>query len=452
MYLTLLSLKINPIMTSLQSIINNNYFQGYSYSYPHKSTYRPLEKPRLLSDVWANENKEQLFLYLHVPFCEMRCGFCNLFTMANPKMEHESPFIESLERQAIEVKKALGKANFNRLAIGGGTPTFLSLSDLERLFFVITNIMGTEVQSIPSSIEMSPKTVSKEKLALLKEQGINRASIGVQSFLLEETKALGRPQKTKEVQQALQIIRDSGIPEMNIDLIYGMAGQTQQSWQYSLEQSIAFQPEEIFLYPLYVRPLTGLGIKEQAWNDHRLNLYRFGRDFLLGNGYEQVTLRIFRNKSAPVTPTPPYNSPEDGMVGLGVGARSYTKNFHYSSDYAVGRKGVKNIIHDYNQQTSAQFQHTIYGTHLSLEEQKRRYVIKSLLEGTHLDFDAYNNFFGSHALIDLPTLEELYTLALAPREPHKLQLNAAGLELSDVIGPWLYSKKVKEMMKAFELV
>ncbi|BDS13267.1 STM4012 family radical SAM protein [Aureispira anguillae] len=439
-------------MTKLKSIISDNYFQGYSYSYPHKSTYRPLKEARSLKEVWANENKERLFLYLHIPFCEMRCGFCNLFTMANPKTTHESPFIQALERQAIQVKEALGASNFNRLAIGGGTPTFLSLPDLERLFFIINDIMGAKTSAIPSSIEMSPKTASKEKLALLKAQGISRASIGVQSFLLEETKALGRPQTTAEVVKALKIIRNSGIPEMNIDLIYGMAGQNKQSWQYSLEQSIAFQPEEIFLYPLYVRPLTGLGLKEKEWNDHRLNLYRFGRDFLLSQGYEQVTLRIFRNKKAAKMPAPPYNSPEDGMVGLGVGARSYTKNFHYSSEYAVGRKGVKNIIHDYNQQTKEQFQSVIYGTYLSLEEQKRRYIIKSLLEGAYLDFKAYYNFFGSLPLEDVPELEELYSLDLAPKAAHQLQLNAAGLELSDVIGPWLYSNSVKEMMQKFELI
>lgn len=438
-------------MAKLQSIINDNFFQGYAYSYPHKSSYRPFENPLSLKEVWSEENKERLFLYVHVPFCEMRCGFCNLFTIANPKETHESPFTQSLERQATEVKAALGDANFNRLAIGGGTPTFLTTKDLERLFFILEDIMGADLLSIPSSVEMSPKTASVEKLALLKEKGTTRASIGVQSFLLEETKALGRPQQTAEVQQALQTIKDSGIPEMNIDLIYGMAGQTLSSWQYSLEQSIAFQPEEIFLYPLYVRPLTGLGLKEKAWNDHRLNLYRFGRDFLLSKGYEQVTMRIFRNTKAPTMPAPPYNSPEDGMVGLGVGARSYTKKLHYSSEYAVGRKGIKNIIHNYNEKTAEDFQKVLYGTRLSLEEQQRRYVIKSILEGQHLDFAAYYQFFGTNALDDLPELQELYALNLAPKENHKLQLNQTGLELSDVIGPWLYSDQVCTMMQGFEL-
>lgn len=434
-------------MTDLKSIIKDNYFQGYSYSYPHKSAYRPLEPTRQLSNLWEKENKENLFLYVHIPFCEMRCGFCNLFTMANPKDTHESPFIHALERQTRQVNDALGATSFARLAIGGGTPTFLSIQDLERLFFLIKNVMGVK-NGIPTSVEMSPKTAAPEKLALLQENGTTRASIGVQSFILEETKALGRPQKTTEVQQALKDIKDSGIPEMNIDLIYGMDGQTTKSWQYSLEYTVDYQPEEIFLYPLYVRPLTGLGLKEKAWNDHRLMLYRYGRDLLLDRGYEQITMRLFRNKNLKKVDAPPYQSTENGMVGLGVGARSYTRDFHYSSDYAVGRKGVQHIIHDYN--NNQNFQEVNYGTSVDLEEQKRRYIIKSLLEGSHLDFNRYNNFFGTDALLDFPQLTQLYEMQLAAQDKDILKLNLAGLELSDVIGPWLYSKKVKAMMEDFE--
>lgn len=426
-------------------------FQGYAYSYPHKSSYRPLHTPRPLKEVWAEEAKQQLFLYVHVPFCEMRCGFCNLFTVANPKASQQSPFVRSLARQAVQVKAALGESQFARLAIGGGTPTFLSVADLEQLFAVLAQTMGATLGAIPASVEMSPKTSHPEKLALLHEKGVSRASIGVQSFLLEETKALGRPQRTQEVVKALQQIKDSDIPELNIDLIYGMAGQTQASFQYSLEQSIAFAPEEIFLYPLYVRPLTGLGLQGKAWDDHRKALYRFGRDFLEQHGYEQVTMRIFRQKTATAMPTPPYNSPEDGMVGLGVGARSYTRGFHYSSAYAVGRKSIQSIIHAYNEQSDANFSKVHYGVDLPLEEQQRRYVIKSLLEGQYLDLKAYQLFFGSNALVDLPQLQALLDLDLAQHQHQSIQLNRAGIELSDVLGPWLYSEAVQAAMQAFEL-
>jgi oxygen-independent coproporphyrinogen-3 oxidase len=438
--------------TLAEAIQSRNYFQGYAYSYPHKSSYRVLEQPRRLQEIWQTENKQQLFLYVHVPFCEMRCGFCNLFTTANPKAHLEQPFLSSLQLQAAQVKQALGaEARFNRVAIGGGTPSFLSLTDLEGLLNVVQEQMGLHNRAVPFSVELSPKTTSPEKLALLHQHGTNRASIGVQSFLLEETKALGRPQRPEEVRQALTWIRQSAIPSMNIDLIYGMAGQTTASWQRSLEETLAFEPEEIFLYPLYVRPLTGLGKREQDWNDHRLNLYRFGRDFLLSKGYEQVTMRIFKRQNSPQEDLPPYNSPEDGMVGLGVGARSYTRAFHYSSDYAVGRKGVQQIIHDYHTKTAQDFAVADYGVTLNQQEQQRRYVIKSLLEGQYLDVATYERFFGSNPLQDLPELQQLEALDLLAPATNRLQLNSAGLECSDIIGPWLYSAAVKAKMNAFEL-
>ncbi len=443
------SLYLFAMLSLVERLKTRNFFQGYSYSYPHKSSYRLLEEPRGLQEIWTDEAKERLFLYIHVPFCEMRCGFCNLFTTANPKADLEQPFISSLLRQATQVRTALGSnAQFNRVAIGGGTPSFLSLQDLEQLLNVVHQTMGLGNLSVPFSVELSPKTTTPEKLALLRAQGTTRASIGVQSFLLEETKALGRPQRPAEVRQALRWISDSGIPSKNIDLIYGMAGQTRASWQRSLEEALAFAPEEIFLYPLYVRPLTGLSKRAQDWNDHRLHLYRFGRDFLLQKGYEQVTLRIFRRQDMPELALPPYNSPEDGMVGLGVGARSYTRRFHYSSDYAVGRKGVQSIIHAYHQKTASAFAQADYGVTLNAEEQRRRYVIKSLLEGDSLDLAAYQRFFGSAALSDLPELYQLQELGLLAEAGERWQLNSAGLERSDVIGPWLYSATVQEKMQA----
>ncbi len=435
----------------MRQYIQDNYFQSYAYSYPHKSAYRLLEPAQSLESIWAEEKKNALFLYLHIPFCEMRCGFCNLFTIANPDKTYESPYLSALYRQAAQTKAALNHFSFARLAIGGGTPTFLNIKDLERLFLLVHDFLGLQRAAIPISVEMSPKTAEAEKLALLQEMGTTRASIGVQSFLLEETKALGRPQKKEELQYALKTIKDSGIAEMNIDLIYGSEGQSIGSWAYSIEAAMDYQPEEIFLYPLYVRPLTGLGMKEKEWNDHRLALYRAGRDLLLSNGYEQKTMRLFRRKGAVIVEGPQYHPAEDPMLGLGVGARSYTRNLHYSSEYAVSRGELKNIIHDYNQRSAKEFSYVDYGIRLDTGEQKRRYIIKSLLEGGGLSMPNYTRFFDSKVFSDFPRLYELLNDDLANiDDEQQLKLNLQGLELSDVIGPWLYSEAVQELMGAFD--
>src|SRR5262249_53268331 len=146
---------------------------------------------------------------------------------------------------------------------------------LEKLFDLAADF-GVE-PGIPLSVETSPATAEPEKLALLRERGVTRVSIGVQSFVDAEAKGAGRPQKTAEVVAALDNLRAANFPTLNIDLMYGLPGQTSASWRFSLEQALSYGPEELYLYPLYVRPLTGLGRADRDWHDHRLNLYREGR-------------------------------------------------------------------------------------------------------------------------------------------------------------------------------
>src|SRR3982751_3452141 len=106
-------------------------YVSYSYAYPHKTAYRALEPAVALSELWSGERRDALFLYLHVPFCEMRCGFCNLFTTANPRESLVDQYLAALERQARGVARAIGPMKIARLAIGGGTPTFLDAAGLD---------------------------------------------------------------------------------------------------------------------------------------------------------------------------------------------------------------------------------------------------------------------------------------------------------------------------------
>ena len=140
------------------------------------------------------------------------------------------------------------------------------------------------------------------------------------------------------------------------------------------------------------------------------------------------------------------------MVGLGAGARSYTTTLHYSTEYAVGRAGVLNIISDYNHRSHDDFSAADYGCELDSQEQKRRYLLKSLLRADGLDLAAYQRFFSSDAFADFPQLSELREEDLAVEEHSHFRLNSRGLELSDAIGTWLWSPAVSEKMNDFALV
>ncbi len=394
-------------MPSLEQMLQDTPYVSYTYSYPHKTAYRTFPAPLRLSELWAQEERKTAFLYLHIPFCEMRCGFCNLFTTVDPKARFTTSYLDALQRQATRVCAALGEIAVARMALGGGTPTYLDADDLARIFDIA------------------------------------------------ERHAAGRAQKTAMVEEALAAIREVDFPTLNIDLIYGLPGQTLESWLVSLRAALRFEPEEVYLYPLYVRPLTGLARSSGAdYADSDgilLACYREGRDLLLEAGYTQVSMRMFRASHAPVETGPVYCVQDDGMVGLGCGARSYTRTHHYSSEYAVGAKGVRAILNEYVATPAEAFDFAYYGFSLNDEEHRRRYVIKSLLEADGLHLTAYQQRFGSDVFIDLPDLHELLSLDLAMIKDNKMVLTTVGIERSDTIGPWLYSANVRNLMEGYQL-
>lgn len=418
-------------------------YRSYVYAYPHKTAYRPLDPPVPLDEAWAHERKDALFLYVHVPFCEMRCGFCNLFTTPTPKAALVAAWNETLLRQARAVRAALGDARFARFAMGGGTPTLLSAGELATLLDEVATLTGVDLARVPASIEVSPETLDRDKLSVLRARGVDRISMGVQSFVEAESRAAGRPQSTAQVEAGLDAIRSFGFPTLNVDLIYGLPGQTIESFLHSLRAALAFRPEELYLYPLYVRPLTGLGRSSRSWDDERLALYRAGRDFLGDAGYTQHSMRMFRANHANADDGPVYCVQDDGMVGLGVGARSYTRALHYGTDYAVGAAAVRSVLDDWIAKTS--FSHAERGFVLDLDEQHRRWVELTLLaEG--VDRAAYRARFGTDVLADLPALQTLVDEDLARFDDARLELTDAGLERSDSIGPWLFSDAVRARM------
>jgi oxygen-independent coproporphyrinogen-3 oxidase len=436
----------------LAQLLAGSAYQGYAYSYPHKTAYAPLTPPRALAEVWGDEPKQALELYVHVPFCAMRCGFCNLFTIVNPGGDMATRMLSQLASEAEVAARALGAARFARIAVGGGTPTFLEADQIDRLFDIIAQYFGSSPAVVPTSVEASPDTVTAEKLAVLRQRGVGRLSLGVQSFIDSEARALGRPQRRAIVERALNLITAAGFPTLNIDLIYGAGGQTRASWLASLDAALAWEPDEIFLYPLYVRPLTGLARRHLAptfEDDHRLDFYRRGRDRLLAAGFEQVNMRCFR-RTDPLGPDHArHQRASDGTLGLGCGARSMTSSLHYSSEYAVGRTGVAEILASYLARSRGSFGFAHFGAELSPEDRKRQNLILALLETAGLSRRVYRNAFGTDVVADVPQLASLASAGLAAIEPERVRLSEAGLERADAIGPWLYSTGITTRMESY---
>ncbi|MEV7085071.1 STM4012 family radical SAM protein [Streptomyces sp. NPDC093085] len=437
-------------------------YESYVYAYPHKTAYRPLPDRPALAEAWAGEPTDALSLYLHIPFCEVRCGFCNLFTRIGAPDGLTTRYLDALERQAGAVREALDGAGadgrpvrFASAAFGGGTPTYLTADELTRLCDIAELRMGADLRAVPLSVETSPATATADRLAVLAERGATRLSIGVQSFVDTEARAAVRPQRRAEVEAALGRIRAARIPVLNIDLIYGIDGQTPASWRHSLDAALAWRPEELYLYPLYVRPLTGLGrlgaAGDAAWDRQRLDLYRQGRDHLLAEGYEQVSMRMFRRRDAPPQGADDHACQTDGMIGLGCGARSYTSRLHYSFDYAVDMREIRAIIDAYT--ATEDFSRAEVGRRIDGDEARRRHLLQSLLQAGGMVVAEYRARFGAdpgeHFGAELARFAALGWLA-PDTGPEMVRLSPEGLAHSDALGPALFSPAVRAAMAAYE--
>jgi oxygen-independent coproporphyrinogen-3 oxidase len=438
------------VTRTLAQRISEGSYDGYAYAYPHKTAYRQINPPIPLQEAWASEEKAHLFLYVHLPFCEMRCGFCNLFTTVRPGATLTEQTLAAIERQSKVVADAISPERVAQAAFGGGTPSFLTESALERLFDHLSATWPIQSENIPASFEVSPGTISSQKLELLKQRGIDRVSLGVQSFVPEDLISLKRPQPAGQLETACHLIKAAGFSVFNIDLIYGNEGQDAKRWQRTLNRTVEWLPEEIYIYPLYVGKLTNLDRSGKKPGARRRELYLQARDFLMAAGYRQISMRLFRR--AGVVRDSEYCCQEDGMIGLGPGARSYTRGLHYSTEYAVGQTGVRAIIEDFVMRQTPEYAAANYGAVLNAPEQKRRYLIKSLLRVAGLSMHAYHRRFESDVLMDFPQLQELFALRFAAQSEDLLQLNGEGLSWSDSIGPWLYSEETNARMGACELV
>lgn len=427
--------------------IKEPYIQ-YMYSYPHKTAYRTLSGVNLadrVSSLMGQENS----LYFHIPFCQYKCGYCNLFSVAGA--ENKLPFMEeyvyTMERQAEQIAGILPEgAAFNNMSLGGGTPLLLPEHVLRHVFVIAEKYFGIKYGEIPVNIETSPNQTDKNKLDILKENNVTRISIGVQSFNKIELRTLHRFHSPERAVKALELIKETGFPCLNIDIIYGIPGQTKNTLLKSLKQALLFKPEEMFVYPLYVKSGTYLGQRGIKPSEDTMELYQCTRDFLLSRGYVQQSMRRFVLKG---NIQPQKNDVSlcgfGNTISIGCGGRSYIGNLHFCTPYTVGNAGCIKQINNYIKQED--FLEIKHGFILSEEEQKRRYAVKHILFGNGILKEDYKEHFNSRAEEDFPFIKEWCTKGYACIGNDFISLTKEGIALSDYLGAFFISDEVKNKME-----
>jgi oxygen-independent coproporphyrinogen-3 oxidase len=193
-------------------------------------------------------------LYIHIPFCLSKCPYCSFVSWPGMDRLYQR-YVAALLREAAGLRPNASDLPIATLFLGGGTPSLLAAKEVAAIVTGCKELFGFSEQT-EISIEANPKTINLEKLTLLRESGINRLSIGVQSFNDRELEFLGRPYSADDAAMAVRLARMAGFDNISLDLMYGLPSQDHHSWQQSLDQALFLAPDHLSLYELTVEQGT----------------------------------------------------------------------------------------------------------------------------------------------------------------------------------------------------
>ena len=385
-----------------------------------------------------------LSLYVHIPFCESLCYYCACNKIITKHHERAAPYLRYLTREVELYTNAMGMGqSVSQLHLGGGTPTFLSDDELRELMTMLKRSFSFAAGG-EYSVEVDPRTVNDQRLALLFELGFNRLSFGVQDFDPEVQKAVHRIQPAEQVFGLVASARKMGFESVNVDLIYGLPKQTPESFDRTLVQVNELRPDRIALYayahlPERFKPQRRIVSAELPVASNKIAMLSRSMDAFMAAGYVYVGMdhfalpedalavakrqgRLHRNFQGYST------QPDCDLIGLGVSAigrmgGTYSQNAKTMEDYVD--------MLDHGQLP------VVKGLALSRDDLIRRAWIMAIMCQGHVQFDAFNEAWlidaKKYFAPELSQLESLQTQGL-------VELSAAGLQVTPM--GWFFVRGV----------
>ena len=299
---------------------------------------------------------EPISIYLHIPFCSKRCGYCDFTTYAG-KESLIPAYVDSL---CHEIKFVTDSCNERILAptiyFGGGTPSLLTLQQYEKIFDTLESCFIV-MPNAEISLEANPGSVNRDYLSGLSEIGFNRISLGAQSTNDEELQFLGRIHNREDIFKSVQAARIEGFNNLNLDLIFGLPGQKLENWKKSVTEVVAQDIEHISLYALSIEKGTPFGVLAEKGlmnipdPDLAAEMYEWAGAELDKNGFQQYEISNWARSSFNCKHNLQYwrNLP---YLGFGVGAHGFARNMRISNvlriqDY-INRIGKSSVLVERN--------------------------------------------------------------------------------------------------------
>lgn len=337
-----------------------------------------------------------LSVYLHIPFCSQLCFYCACNKTITQNYEKAVPYVERLIDELSMVDSYLTKSRrLMQIHWGGGTPTFLKAPEIQRLMGAMRKTFDFEPGG-EFSIEIDPRTVDQDMLGLLKDQGFNRISLGVQDFDPIVQAAINRKQPEEMVEQVLNDSRQFGFESTNFDLIYGLPCQTVESYRKTVESVISMRPERIALYnyahmPSRFRAQRLINDDDMPSGDEKIAIFDMANELLDEAGYEYIGMdhfalpddelsfahragRLHRNFQGYST------QPDCDLVALGASAIS-----RIGSCYSQNLRGVN----EYSDRVAQGVLPTLRGIELTRDDILRRALIMAIMCQGQVDKESF---------------------------------------------------------------
>lgn len=369
--------------------------------------------------------KKELMLYIHIPFCEKKCDYCD-FLSAPASGEMKANYVNKLIQEIKSHKNKKESYKVSSVFIGGGTPSSLPVNLMKDIMVAVKEVFDLSVLN-EITIEVNPGTINRAKLEEYKEAGINRLSFGLQSTDNKELKSLGRIHTYETFLENYYLAREVGFHNINIDLMSGLPGQSVEEWLITLERIIVLKPEHISAYSLIIEEGTPFynryGLDYNNEETDRL-IYSKTKEFLQINGYNRYEISNYAKDNYECRHNIGYWKGTE-YLGLGLGSSSFLDGIRQKNEEDLNK--YLNLDSDFKELI-------IESTTLSKKEEMEEFMFLGLrlIKGV-----SKNNFF----LKFNQPIEDIYNKELLKSEQENLlyigkdsiYLTEKGIDLSNVV-------------------
>lgn len=385
----------------------------------------------------AVEDGTDVSVYIHIPFCKRLCWFCACRTQGTKTLRPVEDYVQTLCREIKLVRSKLpANIRMGRLHLGGGTPTILPAATMSGLLATVFDEF-TPAEGLEFSVEIDPTEAKEPLLKVLVENGMNRASIGVQDFDENVQKAIGRPQTVAQTRGVIDFLRKQGVASLNMDLLYGLPHQTTRTFRKTLEQVIALRPDRLAIYGYAHVPWMSkrqVMIKSDDLPDNKQRFafsQQAGRAFT-GAGYDPIGIDHFA-------------LPSDNLAKVAASGQLHRNFQGYTDDQSqtligFGASAISHFPGGYVQNATATsaYQERVLETgtagHRGYEMTPRDIVVARMIEDLMCRFSICENSLSR----DFPDHAEFIrhvTVSLMKRFPDVFFISKDGMEMRDIARP-----------------